>query len=159
MPSEIPWLSDTLRIESLGFSHRCAKSHPIDIQCRLIPNAIIGSGQTFRNANVFWDVVYMMSLVGRFRYRFKKKNSKQMSVVCTIEKCPWRITCRAIGSAKFFQVHTFEIVHNLSLDDVASSQPSIRAKRVSKMIDDVIRLMHILNTHFSPLFYLFLVIF
>ena len=58
-----------------------------------------------------------------------------MSVVCTIEKFPWRITCRAIGSANDVQVHTFEIGHNHSLDDVASSQPSITAKRVSKMID------------------------
>ena len=96
----------------------------------------------------------MMSLVGRFWYRFKKNNSKQMSVVFTIEKCPWRITCHAIGSTKVVQFHTFEIVQNLSLDDVASSQPSIRAKRVSKMIDDVIRLMNILNTHFNPMFYL-----
>ena len=83
----------------------------------------------------------MMSLEGRFRYRFKNNTLKQMSVVC-IEKCPWRITCHAIGSAKVVQVHTFEISHNHSLDDVVSSQPSIIAKRVSKMIDDVI--------HFTP---------
>ena len=81
----------------------------------------------------------MMSLAGRFRYRFKKNNPKQMSVVCTIEKCPWKITCRAIGSANVVQVHTFEIGHNHNLDDVASSQPSIRTKRIYKMIDDVIR--------------------
>ena len=43
-PSEIPWLSDTPRIESLGFSHRCVESHPIDIQCRPIQNAIIDIG-------------------------------------------------------------------------------------------------------------------
>ena len=81
---EIPWLSDTLRIESLGFSHRSTESHPIDIQCRPIQNAIIDSGQTFHNANEFRDAVYMMSLVGRFRYRFKNNNSKKISVVCTI---------------------------------------------------------------------------
>ena len=99
-PSEIPWLSDTLRIESLGFSHRCVESHPINIQCRLSKNVIIGSGQTFCNASEFRDSVYMISLIGRLWYRFKKNNPKQMSVVCTIEMCPWRITCRAIGSAK-----------------------------------------------------------
>ena len=87
--NEIPWLSDMSKIESLGFSHRCVESHPIDIQCRPIQNAIIGNRQTFRNANEFRDAMYMMSLVGRFRYRFKKNNSKQMSVVCTIEKFPW----------------------------------------------------------------------
>ena len=86
-PSEIPWLSNTLRIESLGFSHRCTESLPINIQCRPVQNVIIGSGQMFRNANEFRDVVYMMSLAGRFQYRFKKKNMKKMSVVFTIEKC------------------------------------------------------------------------
>ena len=124
---EIPWLSNTLRIESLGFSHRCTESLPIDIQCRPVQNVIISSGQTFHNANEFRDVVYMMSLVERFQYRFKKNDLKKMSVVCTIEKCSWRITCCAIGSANAVQVHTFEIVHNHSLDDVAFSQPSIRA--------------------------------
>ena len=77
----------------------------------------------------------MMSLAGRFRYRFKKNNLKQISVVWTIEKCLWRITCCAIGLTNVVQVHTFEISHNHSLDDVTSSQSSIRAKRVSKMID------------------------
>ena len=62
-----------------------------------------------------------------------------MSVIFTIEKCPWRIACRAISLTKVVLVHTFEIGHNHSLDDIASSQPSIRAKRVSKMIDYVIR--------------------
>ena len=127
------------RIESLGFSHSCPESHPTDIQYRPIQNAIIDSKQTFRNANEFRDDVYMMSLARKFRYRFKKKNPKKMSVVCTIEKCPWRITCHAIGSTKVVQVHTFKIGHNHSLDDIASSQPSIRAKHVSKMIGDVIR--------------------
>ena len=64
--SEIPWLSDTPRIELLGFSHRCAESQPTDIKYRSIHNAIIGSGQTFHNANEFRDAVYMISLVGRF---------------------------------------------------------------------------------------------
>ena len=99
-PSEIPWLSGMLRIESLGFSHRCVESHLINIQCRPIKNVIIDSEQTFCTANEFRDSVYTMSLVGRFLYIFKKNNLKQMSVVCSIEKCHWRITCRAIGSAK-----------------------------------------------------------
>ena len=127
------------KIESLGFSHRCVESHPIDIECRPIQNAIIDSRQTFCNANEFRDAMYMMSLLGRLRYRFKKNNPKQMSVVCTVEKCPWRITYHAIDSAKVVQVHIFEINHNHSLDDVAFSLPSIRAKCVYKMIDDVIR--------------------
>ena len=59
--------------------------------------------------------------------------------MCTIDNCPWKITCHALGAANVVQVHTFENTHNHSLDDVASSQPTIRANRASMVIDDVIR--------------------
>ena len=63
-----------------------------------------------------------------------------MSLVCTIDNCPWKITCCSLGATNVVQVHTFENTHNHSLDDVASSQPTIRANRASMVIDDVIRL-------------------
>ena len=62
----------TSRIESLGFTHRCVQSHPNELQTIHFSNAILRSGQTFINAYEFCDVVYLVSLVGRFRYRFKK---------------------------------------------------------------------------------------
>ena len=62
-----------------------------------------------------------------------------MSLVCTIDNCPWKITCRALGAAKVIQVHTFENIPNHSLDDVVSSQPTTRANCASMVIDDVIR--------------------
>ena len=102
-------------------------------------NAILDSRQAFRNDFEFCDTVYLMSLVGRFRYRFKKNTPQQMSLACTIDNCPWKITCRALGVANVIQVHTFENTHNHSLDDVASSQPTIGANRASMVIDDVIR--------------------
>ena len=61
-----------------------------------------------------------------------------MSLVCTIDNCPWKITCRALGVMNVVQVHTFENTHNHSLDDVAFSQPIIRANHASMVIDDVI---------------------
>ena len=106
---------------------------------RCVFQEIIDSGQTFRNAFEFHDVVYLMSLVRRFRYRFKKNTPQRMSLVCTINNCPWKITCRALGTVNVVQVHTFENTHNHSLDDVASLQPTIRANRASMVIDDVIR--------------------
>ena len=88
-------------------------------------NAILGSGQTFRNASDFRDVVYLMSLVGRFRYIFKKNTPQRMSLVCTIDNCPWKITCCALGAANVVQVHIFENTHNHSLDDVAFHNPQL----------------------------------
>ena len=127
------------RIESLGFTHRCVELQPNKLRTMRVSNANLGSGQTFINALEFRDVVYLMSLVGRFQYRFKKNTPQQISLVCTIDNFPWKITCRAPGAANVVQVHSLRL-HNHSLDVVASSQPTIRANRVSMVIDDVIRL-------------------
>ena len=75
-------------------------------------NAILGSGQNFTNPFEFCDAVYLMSLVGRFRYRFKKNTPLRMSLVCAIDSCPWKITCCALGVVNVVQVHTFENIHN-----------------------------------------------
>ena len=130
---------DKSRIESLGITHRCAESHLNELQTMCFSNGILGSGQTFRNALEFCDVVYLMSLVGRFRYRFKKNTPQRISLVCTIDNCSWKITCCVLGATNVVQVHMFENTHNHSLDDVSSSQPTIRANRTSMVIDDDIR--------------------
>ena len=62
-----------------------------------------------------------------------------MTVVCTIEDCPWKITACAIGDSNIVQVHTFRNVHNHCLEDVVLSQPLVRSTRASLVIDDVIR--------------------
>ena len=87
------------RIESLGLSHRCVKSQSLELQSRHFATVIMSGGQIFQNASKFRDAVYLMSLVGRFWYRFKRNTLKHMFVFCVIEKCPWKITCRALGSA------------------------------------------------------------
>lgn len=50
--------SDMLRIKSLGFSHRCAESRPIQFYSSQFANVIMGSEQTFHNAIDFRDIVY-----------------------------------------------------------------------------------------------------
>ena len=53
---------------------------------------IIGSGHTFPSASDFRDFVYIMSLAGQFQYSFKRNSTKHMTVLCTVAKCPWKIT-------------------------------------------------------------------
>ena len=62
-----------------------------------------------------------------------------MIEVCTIDECPWKVTARALRGFKIIQVHTFRNVHNHSLEDVASSQPLMRSKHTSLVINDVKR--------------------
>ena len=51
-------LRNTSRIESLGFTHKCTESHQNELQALRFSNVILDSGQTFRNASEFRDVVY-----------------------------------------------------------------------------------------------------
>ena len=47
----------------------------------------IGSGQTFSNASALQNVLYIMSLGGRFRYYYKRNTSKNICVVCIVNEC------------------------------------------------------------------------
>ena len=105
---------------------------------RQFQNSIMGSGHTFPNTVEFQDAVYLMSIVGRFHYCFKRNSIKHMTIVCTVDECPWKVTTHAIGDSNIFQVHIFRNLHNHSLEDVASSQPLVRSNRASLLIDDVI---------------------
>ena len=131
--------NDSPTIESFGFSQRCAETNIIQIQPSRFQHSIIGSGHTFPNALEFWDAIYLMFLAGKFRYSYKRNSSKHMTIVCTIQDCPWKITARAIGNSNIVQLHTFRNAHNHCLEDVASSQPLVRSTRASLGIDDVMR--------------------
>lgn len=126
-------------IESHGLSQRCEETNMAPLEFSRFQNAVTGSGQTFPNAAEFRDALYLMSLAGRFRYSFKRNCPRHMSIICKVEKCPWKITCRAIGASSVVRVHTFRNVHSHSLEDVASSQPLVRTNRASLIIDKVIR--------------------
>ena len=114
-------------------------TNTVQLQPSRFEDSIVGSGHTFPNASGFQDAIYLMSLAGKFRYSYKRNSPKHMTVVCTIEDCPWKITARAIGDSKIVQVHTFRNLHNHCLEDVALCQPLVRSTRVSLVIDDVIR--------------------
>ena len=136
-PMEI--CNDSPTIDLYGFSQRCAQSNIVQLESRQFENAVIGSRQTFPNVAEFRDTVYLMSLAYRFRYSFKRNNPKHMTEVCTIDECPWKVTTCALRGFKIIQVHTFRNVHNHSLEDVTSSQPLMRSKHASLVIDNVKR--------------------
>ena len=60
------------------------ESDVVQHNSRRFQNEIMGSGQTFPNADAFHDVVYLMSIVGRFRYYYKINYFKHITVICTI---------------------------------------------------------------------------
>ena len=132
MSNELP------TIELFGFSQKCAETNIIQLERSRFEHSIIGSGHTFPNASEFRDAIYLMYLVEKFQYCYKRNSSKHMTEVCTIEDCPWKSTARAIGDSNIVQVHTFRNVHNHCLEDVALSQPLVRSTHASLVIDDVV---------------------
>ncbi|KAL6319998.1 hypothetical protein AAG906_037075 [Vitis piasezkii] len=94
-------------IHQVGFSQRCAMTNTVQLQPSRFEHSIVGSGHTFPNASEFRDAIYLMSLAGKFRYSYKRNSPKHMTVVCTIEDCPWKITCNR--DSNIVQVHTFEM--------------------------------------------------
>ncbi|RVX23021.1 hypothetical protein CK203_008386 [Vitis vinifera] len=106
-------------VEGCIAPNRCAEANILKRDSRRFENSIMGSGHTFPNAAEFRDVVYLMSIAGRFRYRFKRNSTKHMTVVCTVTKCPWKVTARAVGDSNIIQPNQ----SSLLIDDVIRSTP------------------------------------
>ena len=80
-------------IESYGLSNRGAETDVLQRRTRRFQNEIMGTGQTFPNVSAFRDALYLMSLLGRFRYYYKRNSYKHIYVIYTVTDCPWTITC------------------------------------------------------------------
>ncbi|RVW75157.1 hypothetical protein CK203_053908 [Vitis vinifera] len=87
-----------------GFASRCADSEYTPLELNRFREAILGSGHTFKNADEFRNAIYQMSLAGRFQYKYKKNSPTHMSVKCSIEDCPWKITTHAVEGNEILRV-------------------------------------------------------
>ena len=76
----------------------------IHFKSRQFQNPIMGSGQTFPNAYVFRDAVYLMSLSDRFWYYNKRNSYKHIIVTSTVNGWLWKITCHAVGESNVVKV-------------------------------------------------------
>ena len=76
-----------IRMQSRGFHQRCAESHVGPLESSCFESAILGSGHTFSTGNEFRDAIYLMSVGGHFRYKFKRNCLKHMTVICVVEGC------------------------------------------------------------------------
>ena len=77
-----------------GFASRGVDSEYAHFESNQFHEAILGSGHTFKNAEEFRNVIYQMSIGGRFEYKYKKNSPTHMSVKCLVEGCPWKIRYR-----------------------------------------------------------------
>ncbi|KAL6326014.1 hypothetical protein AAG906_038506 [Vitis piasezkii] len=94
---------------SRGFASRCADSEYTLLESIRFREAILGLGHTFKNAEEFCNAIYHMSLGGRFEYKYKKNSPMHMSVKCSVEGCPWKITTHAVEGNVILRVHTYQM--------------------------------------------------
>ncbi|XP_019071897.1 uncharacterized protein LOC109121624 [Vitis vinifera] len=124
---------------SRGFVSRCADSEYTPLESIRFCEAILGSGDTFKNAKEFRNVIYQMSLGGRFEYKYKKNSPTHMSVKCSVESCPWKITAHVIEGNVILRVHTYQVNHNHIAQDECSSKVKVSSKRGAVIVEDVFR--------------------
>ncbi|RVW26853.1 hypothetical protein CK203_103931 [Vitis vinifera] len=114
---------------SRGFASRCADSEYTPLESNRFREAILGSGHTFKNADEFRNAIYQMSLAGRFQYKYKKNSPTHMSVKCSVEDCPWKITAHAVEGNEILRVYTYQVNHNHIAQDECSSKVRVSSKR------------------------------
>ncbi|RVW60120.1 hypothetical protein CK203_086578 [Vitis vinifera] len=107
---------------SRGFVSRCADSEHTPLESISFREAILGSGHYIKNAEEFRNPIYQMSLGGRFEYKYKKNSPTHMSVKCSVEGCPWKITAHAVERNVILRVHTYQVNHNHIAQDECSSK-------------------------------------
>ncbi|RVW13636.1 hypothetical protein CK203_088779 [Vitis vinifera] len=122
-----------------GFVSHCADSEYTPLELIRFREAILGSGHTFKNAKEFRNAIYQMSLGGRFEYKYKKNSPTHMSVKCSVEGCPWKITTHAVEGNVILRVHTYQVNHNHIAQDECSSKVKVSSKRGAVVVEDVFR--------------------
>ena len=121
-------LDEELTMHSCGFSQRCVEAQLVTTQSARFEQAIIGSGQIFSSIEKFHDSIYLMSLAGLFRYKFKRNSPHRTTIICKFEPYPWKIITRTMGTTPMVQVHTFTNIHNHSVDDASLGYPVVCTK-------------------------------
>ncbi|KAL6311724.1 hypothetical protein AAG906_024613 [Vitis piasezkii] len=124
---------------SRGFASRAADTEYIPLESIRFREAILGSGHTFKNAEEFRNAIYQMSLGGRFEYKYKKNSPTHMSVKCSVDGCPWKITAHAVEGNVILRVHTYQVNHNHIAQDECSSKVKVSSKRGAVVVEDVFR--------------------
>ncbi|XP_059599268.1 uncharacterized protein LOC132255235 [Vitis vinifera] len=124
---------------SRGFASRCADSEYTPLESNRFREAILGSGHTFKNADEFRNAIYQMSLAGRFQYKYNKNSPTHMSVKCSVEDCPWKITAHAVEGNEILRVYTYQVNHNHIAQDECSSKVRVSSKRGAVVVEDVFR--------------------
>ncbi|RVW99285.1 hypothetical protein CK203_030629 [Vitis vinifera] len=124
---------------SRGFASRCADSEYTPLESNRFREAILGSRHTFKNEDEFRNAIYQMSLAGRFQYKYKKNSPTHMSVKCSVEDCPWKITAHAVEGNEILRVYTYQVNHNHIAQDECSSKVRVSSKRGVVVVEDVFR--------------------
>ena len=124
---------------SRGFALRFSDNEYTSLKSICFRQAILGSRHTFKNAKEFRNVIYQMSLGGRFEYKYKKNSPTHMSVKCSVEGCPWKITAHVVERNVILRGHTYQVNHNHITQDECSSEVKVSSKRGTNVVEYVFR--------------------
>lgn len=55
---------------------------------------------------------------------------------CKEDDCPWKVTYRSSGDANVGHIHTFNNIHDNSMNNLSLNDHELKAKHITILIDD-----------------------
>ncbi|RVX16585.1 hypothetical protein CK203_006028 [Vitis vinifera] len=132
-------------IEAISRIHSWHFDPPItfpssNASCDPIPNTMMLSrGFASRSADTEYIPLELIRFRGRFEYKYKKNSPTHMSVKCSVDGCPWKITAHVVEGNVILRVHTYQVNHNHIAQDECSSKVKVSSKRGAVVVEDVFR--------------------
>ncbi|GLU05181.1 hypothetical protein SLE2022_222940 [Rubroshorea leprosula] len=74
-------------------------------------NTITGVDQRFGSINEFREALHKYSIAHGFAYRYKKNDSRRVTVVCKAQGCPWRIYASRLATTQLVSIKKMNPKH------------------------------------------------
>ncbi|KAK6942937.1 Zinc finger, SWIM-type [Dillenia turbinata] len=95
---------------------------------------IIGVGQQFQSGEAFRAALFKYAFAKRFNYKFIKNHNTQMSVVCAVKGCCWKLTAHSWKGSGPLRVKQFVDSHRHSKQDDIDWKPALNAKMILELV-------------------------
>ncbi|GKV10451.1 hypothetical protein SLEP1_g21813 [Rubroshorea leprosula] len=74
-------------------------------------NSITGVDQRFGSINEFREALHKYSIAHGFAYKFKKNDSRRVTVICKAQGCPWRIYASRLATTQLVSIKKMNSKH------------------------------------------------
>ncbi|KAK6942929.1 MULE transposase domain [Dillenia turbinata] len=100
---------------------------------------IMGAGQKFDSAEAFRMALCKYAFAKRFNYKFVRNHHTQMSVVCAVDGCCWKLTAYSSGKgSSSLTIRKFVDSHNHPKQDESNFKSTMKPKFILELVGEKI---------------------